>query len=116
MTVSWPPFVLDGQINGDAVTARVGQCLVPTLAPGDIIIADNLARNKGMPASQLIQNTGPHLSFLPPYSPDLNPIEIVFGKLKTLLQKADWLSPVWRSGSLALRRSPNDLRSSRGIP
>jgi hypothetical protein len=70
------PFVLDGPINGDAFTAWVGQCLAPTLGPGDIVIADNLGSHKGLPARQLIRNAGAHLLFLPPYSPDLNPIEI----------------------------------------
>jgi transposase len=83
------PFVLDGPINGEMFTAWVGQCLVPTLTPGDIIIADNLGSHKGLPARQLIRNAGAHLLFLPPYSPDLNPIEMVFAKLKTLFRKAD---------------------------
>ena len=64
------PFVLDGPINGDAFTAWVGQCLVPTLAPGDVVIADNPGSHKGLPARQLIRNAGAHLLFLPPYSPD----------------------------------------------
>ena len=83
------PFVLDGPINGEMFTAWVGQCLVPTLTPGDIIIADNLGSHKGLPARQLIRKAGAHLLFLPPYSPDLNPIEMVFAKLKTLFRKAD---------------------------
>ena len=86
------PFVLGGPINGDAFTAWVGQCLVPTLAPGDIIVADNLGSHKGMPARQLIREARAHLLFLPPYSPDLNPIEMVFAKLKTLFRKADELT------------------------
>jgi transposase len=83
------PFVLDGPINGEMFTAWVGQCLVPTLTPGDIIIADNLGSHKGLPARQLIRKAGAHLLFLPPYSPDLNPIEMVFAKLKTLFRKGD---------------------------
>jgi len=83
------PFVLDGPINGEMFTAWVGQCLVPTLTPGEIIIADNLGSHKGLPARQLIRKAGAHLLFLPPYSPDLNPIEMVFAKLKTLFRKAD---------------------------
>lgn len=82
------PFVLDGPISGDSFTAWVDQCLVPTLAPGDIVIADNLGSHKGQPARQLIRNAGAHLLFLPPYSPDLNPIEMAFSKLKTLIRKA----------------------------
>ena len=83
------PFVLDGPINGDSFTAWVGQCLVPTLAPGDIVIADNLGSHKGQPARQRIRKAGAHLLFLPPYSPVLNPIEMVFSKRKTLFRKAD---------------------------
>ena len=64
------PFVLDGPINGDAFTAWVGQCLVPTLAPGDVVIADNLGSHKALPARKLIRDAGAHLLFLPPYSPD----------------------------------------------
>jgi transposase len=83
------PFMLDGPINADAFTAWVEQCLVPTLEPGDIVVADNLRSHKGMPARKLIRDAGAHLLFLPPYSPDLNPIEMVFAKLKTLFRKAD---------------------------
>ena len=97
------PFVLDGPINGDAFTAWVGQCLAPTLAPGDIVVADNLGSHKGLPARQRIRNAGAHLLFLPPYSPDLNPIDLrrenglpdrflillIFAKLETLFRKAD---------------------------
>lgn len=83
------PFVLDGPINGEMFAAWVEQCLAPTLAPGDIVIADNLGSHKGLPARHLIRDAGAHLLFLPPYSPDLNPIEMVFAKLKTLFRKAD---------------------------
>lgn len=83
------PFVLDGPINGGAFPAWVGQCLAPTLARGDMVIADNLGSHKRRPARRLIRDAGAHLLFLPPYSPDLNPSEMVFAKLKTLLRKAD---------------------------
>ena len=82
------PYVLDGPINGLTFTAWVEQCLVPTLAPGDVVILDNLASHKGKAARQLIRAVGAKLLFLPPYSPDLNPIEQVFAKLKLLLRKA----------------------------
>ena len=62
------PFVLDGPINGDAFTAWVGQCLAPTLMPGDVVIADNLGSHKGQPARQLIRDASAHLLFLPPLS------------------------------------------------
>jgi transposase len=108
------PFVLDGPINGDAFTAWVGQCLVPTLAPGDVVIADNLGSHKGLPARQLIRTAGAHLLFLPPYSPDLNPIEMVFAKLKTLFRKADERSveASWRRvGTLLDAFTPSECQN-----
>ncbi|GGB14127.1 hypothetical protein GCM10011491_47090 [Brucella endophytica] len=92
------PFVLDGPINAVAFTAWVEQCLVPTLEPGDIVILDNLGSHKGMPARKAIRDAGARLFFLPPYSPDLNPIEMMFAKLKALVRKADERSveATWR--------------------
>jgi transposase len=82
------PCVIDGPINGEAFLAYVEQILVPTLRPGDIVIIDNLGSHKGKPVRRAIRAAGAKLFFLPPYSPDLNPIEQVFAKLKTLLRKA----------------------------
>ena len=82
------PFVLNGPINGRSFLAYVEQLLVPTLAPGDIVIMDNLGSHKGKAVRHAIRAAGARLFFLPPYSPDLNPIEQVFAKLKTLLRKA----------------------------
>ena len=82
------PCVLDGPINGLSFTAWVEQFLVPTLAPGDIVIMDNLGSHKGVAVRQAIRAVGAKLLYLPPYSPDLNPIEQVFSKLKLLLRKA----------------------------
>jgi transposase len=82
------PCVIDGPINGQSFLAYVEQMLVPTLKPGDIVIIDNLGSHKGKAVRQAIRATGAKLFFLPPYSPDLNPIEQVFAKLKTLLRKA----------------------------
>lgn len=82
------PCVLDGPINGQSFTAWVEQFLVPTLKPGDIVIMDNLGSHKGQAVRKAIRSAGAHLLFLPPYSPDLNPIEQVFAKLKLLLRKA----------------------------
>jgi transposase len=82
------PCVLDGPINGESFTAYVEQFLVPTLSPGDIVIMDNLGSHKGQAVRQAIRAAGAKLLFLPPYSPDLNPIEQVFAKLKLLLRKA----------------------------
>jgi transposase len=83
------PCVIDGPINGASFLAYVEQILIPTLQPGDIVIMDNLASHKGKVIRQAIRYAGAKLFFLPPYSPDLNPIEQVFAKLKTLLRKAD---------------------------
>ena len=82
------PFVLDGPINGEWFLAYVEQVLVPTLRPGDVVVMDNLGSHKGKAVRRAIRSAGAHLIFLPPYSPDLNPIEQVFAKLKTLLRKA----------------------------
>jgi len=82
------PCVLDGPINGQLFTAWVEQFLVPTLKPGDIVIMDNLGSHKGKAVRNAIRAAGAKLLFLPPYSPDLNPIEQVFAKLKQLLRKA----------------------------
>ncbi len=82
------PAVFDGPINARMFLAYVEQCLAPTLAPGDVVIMDNLSSHKGKAVRKAIRDTGAHLFFLPPYSPDLNPIEQVFAKLKALLRKA----------------------------
>ena len=83
------PCVIDGPINGTSFGAYVEQFLVPTLAAGDVVIMDNLGSHKGRVVRQLIRAAGAKLFFLPRYSPDLNPIEQVFAKLKTLLRKTD---------------------------
>ena len=77
------PCVIDGPIHGVSFTAWVGQFLVPTLRPGDIAIADNLGSDKGVTVRHAILSVGAKLFFLPAYSPDLNPIEMVFTKLKS---------------------------------
>jgi transposase len=82
------PCVIDGPINGLSFLAYVEQVLVPTLKPGDIVIMDNLGSHKGQTVRRAIRAAGAKLFFLPPYSPDLNPIEQVFAKLKTLLRNA----------------------------
>ena len=75
------PCVLDGPINGQLFTAYVEQFLVPTLSPGDVVIMDNLGSHKGAAVRNAIRSAGAKLLFLPPYSPDLNPIEQMFAKL-----------------------------------
>lgn len=82
------PMVLDGPINRDAFTAYVTQVLVPELSPGDIVIMDNLSSHKGSAIQEAIEAAGADLLFLPPYSPDFNPIEKAFSKLKAHLRKA----------------------------
>lgn len=82
------PCVLDGPINGAIFLAWVTQFLVPTLRPGDVVVLDNLGSHKGQAVRKAIRAAGAKLLFLPPYSPDLNPIEQVFAKLKLLLRKA----------------------------
>ena len=97
-------MVLDGPINGLSFVAYVEQFLVPTLSPGDIVIMDNLGSHKGQAVRRAIRAAGAKLFFLPPYSPDLNPIEQVFAKLKTLLRKAAerTLEATWRRIGLLL--------------
>ncbi len=82
------PFVLDGAINRDAFETYVARVLVPDLRPGDIVVMDNLSSHKGPRVQQLIEAAGASLRYLPPYSPDFNPIENAFAKLKALLRKA----------------------------
>src|SRR5258708_11448571 len=82
------PCVIDGPINGTSFRAYVQQFLVPTLGAGDIVIMDNLGSHKGRAIRQLIRAAGAKLFFLPKYSPDLNPIEQVFAKVKHFLRKA----------------------------
>lgn len=82
------PMVLDGPINGEIFTAYVEQILAPALRPGDIVIMDNLGSHKGEGVRVAINAVGAELRFLPPYSPDFNPIENAFSKLKAILRKA----------------------------
>ena len=83
------PWVIDGPINGELFTLYVEKVLVPTLAKGEVVILDNLGSHKGKPARNAIRARGAHLLFLPPYSPDLNPIEQVFAKIKHLIRAAE---------------------------
>lgn len=82
------PFVIDGPVNGRIFLAYVEKILAPTLAPGDVVVLDNLGSHKGKAVRKILRARGAHMIFLPPYSPDLNPIEQVFAKLKHLLRKA----------------------------
>jgi transposase len=82
------PWVLDGAMNRDCFETYVKQQLAPALRPGQIVVADNLSSHKSSDAIALLRAQGCDLIFLPPYSPDLNPIELAFSKLKTLIRKA----------------------------
>jgi transposase len=82
------PCVIDGPMNGNAFLAYVGQILAPTLKPDDIVVMDNLSAPKVPGVREAIEAAGARLLYLPPYSPDFNPIEQLFAKLKALLRKA----------------------------
>ncbi len=82
------PMLLDGPMNGIAFRAYVEEVLAPTLTPGDIVVMDNLPAHKSTAIRHAIEARGAHLLYLPPYSPDFNPIEMMFAKLKASLRKA----------------------------
>jgi transposase len=82
------PAVFDGPIDSPTFVAYVEQVLVPTLRPGDVVVLDNLAVHKQPEVCAAIEAAGAHLRFLPPYSPDFNPIELAFAKLKAFLRAA----------------------------
>jgi transposase len=108
------PCVFDGPINGRRFLAYVEQCLVPVLKPGDVVIMDNLGSHKGEAVRRAIRAAGAHLFYLPPYSPDLNPIEQVFAKLKHLMRQAAERSvdATWqRIGDLLDRFTPAECAS-----
>ena len=105
------PWLVDGPIDGESFRTYVEKVLVPTLQQGDIVIMDNLGSHKGKAVRALIRAAGAKLFFLPPYSPDLNPIEQVFAKLKHLARKAAERSvdATWRRiGSLLDAFSPHE--------
>ena len=83
------PMVLDGAMHGRAFLAYVEQVLLPTLRPGDIVVMDNLPAHKPTAVRQAIERAGAELRFLPAYSPDLNPIEMMWSKVKALLRAAE---------------------------
>ena len=81
------PMVLDGAMYGAAFLAYVEKVLVPALEPGDVVVMDNLPAHRSAAAREAIQRAGAELRFLPPYSPDFNPIEMAFSKLKAHLKR-----------------------------
>ena len=82
------PWVLDGPINRSAFETYVAKVLLPELCPGDVVVMDNLSSHKGPRVREMIEGAGARLHYLPPYSPDFNPIENAFAKLKAHLRKA----------------------------
>ena len=108
------PFVFDGPINGNSFKAYVTEVLVPALEPGDVVVLDNLGSHKSKAVRNVIRAVGAHLLFLPPYSPDLNPIEQVFAKLKHLMRKASQrtVESTWRkTGDLLSLFSPAECQN-----
>lgn len=91
--------VVDGAVNADVFEAFVDQVLVPQLRPGDVVVLDNLSSHKRDRTRQRIENAGAQLRFLPPYSPDLNPIEMIFAKIKQTLRSLACRTrdALWRS-------------------
>lgn len=98
------PMVLDGPMNAAAFQAYVDQVLVPTLKPGDIVVMDNLPAHKPGGVRRSIEAAGGYLLYLPPYSPDFNPIEMAFAKLKAILKKtaARTVDELWDTIAAAL--------------
>ena len=118
-------MTLDGAMNGAAFLAYVKQVLAPTLKPGDIVVMDNLPAHKPSSIREAIEATGAELRFLPPYSPDFNPIELAFSKIKTFLRKAAARNPsaeigdglsTYRDGAIsALNASARALGVTEGM-
>jgi len=105
------PLVVDGAMNGDVFRAYVDQILAPTLMPGDSVIMDNLGSHKVAGIREAIEARGASLIYLPPYSPDLNPIEQAFAKLKASLRKiaARTVSALWDAlGDILIRFTPQE--------
>lgn len=108
------PCVIDGAMDGETFLAYVGQFLLPALRRGDIVTMDNLPSHKVAGVRELIEGAGAILIYLPPYSPDLNPIELVFSKLKSLLRKAAkrTVDDLWNQLGQSLRHfSPQECRN-----
>ncbi len=105
------PLVFDGPVNGEIFRTYVERVLVPTLRPGDVVVLDNLGSHKSQAVRRAIRAAGAHLLFLPPYSPDLNPIEQAFAKLKHWLRDAAVRTrdALWRAvGTILDRFSPDE--------
>ena len=107
------PMVVDGAINGELFWEYVKQILLPTLREGDIVVLDNLSSHKVAGVKEAIESVGAKVLYLPPYSPDLNPIEMVFSKMKTLVRKAKLrkVEDLWKKlGELCDAFSPEECQ------
>lgn len=95
---------MDGAVNGDLFTAFVRQVLVPTLRPGELVVMDNLSAHKVAGVREAIESAGASVVYLPPYSPDLNPIELAFSELKQLMRSAKHrlVEPLWQDAQRLL--------------
>jgi transposase len=105
------PWVIDGAMNSELFCLYIETQLAPTLSPGDVVILDNLSSHKSKRAAQLLEQIGVKLLFLPPYSPDFNPIEMAFSKLKGLIRKsaARTYDELWKAvGKVCNLFSPNE--------
>ena len=105
------PWVLDGPMNRAAFDIYIETQLAPTLRPGDVVILDNLSSHKSAKAAQILKQRGAWFLFLPPYSPDLNPIEMAFSKLKAYLRatKARTIDALWKAiGNICDLYSPSE--------
>lgn len=108
------PMILDGPMDGDAFRAYVEQVLVPGLAPGDLVVMDNLPAHRVRGVRAAIEAAGARLLYLPPYSPDLNPIELAFAKFKGLLRAAAarTIPDLWNAIAAAIHRfTPAECRA-----
>ena len=108
------PLVIDGALNGALFLNYVRQQLAPTLNPGDILILDNLSSHKVRSVRETIESVGAQLLYLPPYSPDLNPIELAFSKLRRLLRSlaARTVDALWQAcGSVLQEFSHTEIRN-----
>jgi transposase len=108
------PFTIDGPVNGEVFLAYVRRVLAPTLKKGDIVIMDNLGSHKIPGIHEALRTAGATLLFVPPYSPDLNPIEMAFSKIKSILRKKAHrtVEALWRElGGIAKCFSPRECRN-----
>lgn len=108
------PMVIDGPMDGDAFRTYVEHALVPELAPGDIVVMDNLPAHRVSGVRTCIERAGASLVYLPPYSPDLNPIEMAFAKLKALLRAIAprTIPDLWQAITDAINRfTPDECRA-----